>query len=390
MKVGIAVLLVVALALAGCGIANSPTPLPTIVLAGNPTVTPSVHPAGISVTASGVVVPAQQAQLAFITSGNIKSVNVAAGDQVQAGQVLAQLDDTLQSIQLAADQQALLELTSPSALASAQKAVAQDEQDLYNAQVALDNLLAEHSNQGLILSALADLVLAQSNLNQTQKAYDQVSGDPTTDASKAYAYEQLYTAQQNFDHAKYMYNLYAGKSNQMTVDADTATIALEKAKLAEDQTLVAALSGEDVPSTATGSGYAALQQAKQAVQTAQYNLDATRLIAPFSGTVVFVNAVAGEYAAPGAILFEIADVNHLHIETTDLSERDVPQVQVGLPATILVNALGQQVTGRVSLISPLSETLGGDVVYKVTVELDSLPPGLRAGMSVEVEFHTKS
>jgi hypothetical protein len=40
----------------------------------------------------------------------------------------------------------------------------------------------------------------------------------------------------------------------------------------------------------------------------------------------------------------------------------------------------------VSAISPLADTLGGDVVYKVTIELDSLPEGLRAGMSAEVQF----
>ncbi|MGD0613305.1 MAG: HlyD family efflux transporter periplasmic adaptor subunit [Anaerolineales bacterium] len=390
MKHGISMLLLTALALTACGAgANSPTPLPTIVLVGNPTPTPSVQSLGISVTASGIVVPAQETQLAFVTGGNIKTVNVAAGDQVQAGQVLAQLDDTLQSIQLAQDNQTLLELSSPTALATAQKAVAQDQQDLYNAQVALNNLTAQHSNQGLILSAQADLVLAQNNLNQAQKAYNQVPGDPTANANKAYAYEQLYTAQQNYNHAEYMYNLYTGKANQMTIDADTAQVALERAKLAEDQTLVAALSGTQVPENATGPGYAALLQAKLNVQTAQYDLDATRLVAPFSGTVVSVNAVAGEYVAPETIMFVIADVGQLHVETTDLSERDIPRVEVGLQTTVLVNALGQEVPGRVSLISPLADTLGGDVVYKVTVELDKLPPGLRAGMSVEVQFHSK-
>lgn len=390
MKFGFSMLLMTTLALAACGAGGgSGTPLPTVVLLGNPTATPSILTTGISVTASGVVVPAQQAQLAFVTGGNIKSVSVAVGDQVQAGQVLAQLDDTLENILLAQDNQTLLELTSPSALATAQKAVAQDQQDLYNAQVALDNLTAQHNNQGLILSAQADLVLAQNNLDQAQKAYNQVSGNPGTDANKAYAYEQFYTAQQNFNHAEYMYNLYTGKSNQMTVDADTAEVALSKAKLAEDQTLVAALTGTQVPDNATGPGYAAILQARRNVQTDQHNLDATRLTAPFSGTIVSVNAVAGEYVAPGAILFVVADVGQLHIETTDLSERDVPQIEVGLPTTVLVNALGKEITGRVSIISPLADTLGGDVVYKVTVQLDQLPPGLRAGMTVEVQFHSK-
>jgi len=40
----------------------------------------------------------------------------------------------------------------------------------------------------------------------------------------------------------------------------------------------------------------------------------------------------------------------------------------------------------VSEISPLADTLGGDVVYQATIDLDSIPEGLRSGMSVEVRF----
>jgi hypothetical protein len=55
----------------------------------------------------------------------------------------------------------------------------------------------------------------------------------------------------------------------------------------------------------------------------------------------------------------------------------------------VVKALNQDVTGHVSEISPLAETLGGDVVYKTTIKLDSQPAGLRAGMSVDVQFNNK-
>jgi multidrug efflux pump subunit AcrA (membrane-fusion protein) len=61
-------------------------------------------------------------------------------------------------------------------------------------------------------------------------------------------------------------------------------------------------------------------------------------------------------------------------------------VEPGQPVRVFVEALGEEVTGRVSLISPLADTLGGDVVYKTTIDLDSRPEGLRAGMSVEVLF----
>jgi hypothetical protein len=37
-------------------------------------------------------------------------------------------------------------------------------------------------------------------------------------------------------------------------------------------------------------------------------------------------------------------------------------------------------------IAPRADILGGDVVYGVTIALDEQPPGLRWGMSVEVEI----
>jgi len=40
----------------------------------------------------------------------------------------------------------------------------------------------------------------------------------------------------------------------------------------------------------------------------------------------------------------------------------------------------------VSAIAPEATTVGGDVVYKVTIELAEHPPDLRWGMSVEVEI----
>jgi hypothetical protein len=40
----------------------------------------------------------------------------------------------------------------------------------------------------------------------------------------------------------------------------------------------------------------------------------------------------------------------------------------------------------VQSVSQVAEVLGGDVIYRVTVELGELPAGLRPGMSVEVQF----
>jgi HlyD family secretion protein len=79
----------------------------------------------------------------------------------------------------------------------------------------------------------------------------------------------------------------------------------------------------------------------------------------------------------------------MQIKTTDLSERDVPAVQIGQTAKVYIEALDITVTGTVTKISPVSETVGGDVVYPVTIELDEQPAGLLWGMSAEVEIQTK-
>jgi multidrug efflux pump subunit AcrA (membrane-fusion protein) len=394
MKTKIASLLLCVLLLSACGANKSNAPIPTIVLDPGQATPQATSPAGIgslngSVAASGVVVADQEAQLAFKVGGNVQAVKAAPGDQVKAGQLLVQLDDTAQQIAVDQANQALLELTSPAAIAAAQMAVAQDQQNLSDDQVAYNNLYAQHSNQALIDNAKAGLVLAQNALNDAQSRYDSVPGDPNRDAGKAQAYQMLYAAQQSYNHALYIYNLYTGKFNQTEIDRALAQVALDKARLAEDQILLTALTGGDVPAQATGIGYSKLVQARLNLEAAQASLDAARLTAPFDGTIVSVSAAIGEFASPGETIVVISDVNHLHVETTDLSERDVPSVHAGQSVTVSVKALNRTISGKVAFVSPLATSLGGDVVYKVRIELDEIPPDLLSGMSVDVQFLEK-
>ena len=59
-----------------------------------------------------------------------------------------------------------------------------------------------------------------------------------------------------------------------------------------------------------------------------------------------VEVVAGEYASAGEVLVVVNDLSRLLVETTDLSERDVPGVSLGQEAAVRVEALDQDVSGR--------------------------------------------
>ncbi len=125
------------------------------------------------------------------------------------------------------------------------------------------------------------------------------------------------------------------------------------------------------------------------LDAAQETLKQATLVAPIGGTVASVKISTGETVTPGLIVIVIGDLSKMKLETTDLSERDVPDVKVGQSVSVYIDALGQEVRGTVSYIAPQASNLGGDVVYPVTITLDEEVPGLRWGMSAELNIHVE-
>ena len=377
----------VILALAACtGAAKTPAALPTVML-GNTASTPVQDTSSASgVTASGVIVTDQVASMAFKLAGNVKLIQIKTGDQVQAGQLLIQLDDSIQQIQLEQANLAMHELTSPEAIANAKLAITTAQADVINAQTVLNNQ-QYWKNNALVQDQYANFVIAKDNLDKAQTAYDKANvGEYINNADEAALYQALYNAKQAYDNAHYYYSLYSQAPTQRQMDEVQAKLDLAKAQLINAQNYLTVLTGGNIPDDASGSALESFRQAKLAVQTAQNNLDATRLVAPFAGEVASITVSTGDYISPGQVILVISDVNQLHVETTDLSERDVPAVKLGQSVTVSVKALNLDLTGKVTAISPLADSLGGDVVYRVTIVLNDLPANLRAGMSVDVKF----
>lgn len=136
------------------------------------------------------------------------------------------------------------------------------------------------------------------------------------------------------------------------------------------------------------SAQADIDRVQAQLDSAQATLAQATLTAPINGTVASVDISPAETVTPGKIVIVLGDLSHFQIETTDLSERDVPAVRVGQSADVFVQALNKQMTGKVVDVSRISTTLGGDVVYKVTIELTEQPQGLRWGMTADVKIAT--
>ncbi len=131
---------------------------------------------------------------------------------------------------------------------------------------------------------------------------------------------------------------------------------------------------------------AGVQRAQASVEIAQANLAQGTLIAPRDGVVASLQVIPGEFVKSDQAVVTLATLNTLQVETTDLGERDITNVHIGDTANIFVEALNKNISGKVIGISPIADTVGGDVLFKVTIAPDTQLKGLLWGMTAEVEI----
>jgi cobalt-zinc-cadmium efflux system membrane fusion protein len=106
--------------------------------------------------------------------------------------------------------------------------------------------------------------------------------------------------------------------------------------------------------------------------------------APLSGTVVERTAVLGEYAQAYQALFTVADLSTVWVET-NLYDRDLSEVAVGAPATVVVGAnTERRIAGKVTYIGSILDKDTRTAMARVEVVN---PEGyLKPGMFADVEI----
>jgi HlyD family secretion protein len=286
-------------------------------------------------------------------------------------------------------QENLAELTSPEAIANAKLSVTAAQTDVTNAQTAVNNE-QYWQNNALIQNYYAAFVIAKANLDKAQTAYDNAHvGQYINNANEANAYQSLYKAQQAYNTASYYYSLYSQKPTQTQLDKAQANLDLANATLKNAQIYLAALTGRAVPADATGTALLQLEQAKLAVQTAQENLDAAKLTAPFNGTVTEVSGMVGDQVSPGMNAFRIDDLSQMKVDV-QVSEVDINSVQVGQPVTLTFDAIsGKTYNGKVVEVAQAGDSVQGAVDFTVTVVLTDMDKSVKPGMTAAVTITVK-
>ena len=294
-----------------------------------------------SISSSGHLAPEEDVTLSMAASGIAKSVNVKVGDQVKAGDVLVQLDDT--DAQLA--------------LQKAQLAMGQAKNNVASAQYDLNSKTGWTPNSNSVAGAEANLSNAEAAVKAAQSDYDKVAWLPGVSSTQ----QSMNLAQATNNYNKAVSDMNYILTNRP--DITPAQSTLENAKLSQSM-------------------------AEVDLGTAQNALSKLTLKAPFDGTVTAVNVHPGEMVSGPVV--EMVTMNALEV-VLDIDEVDIGAVAVSQPATITFDAYpGVQVQGHVKSIYPKSEaTTSNDIVqYEVHVSVDKAEIKLLVGMSASATVQT--
>jgi HlyD family secretion protein len=380
----------------------------------------------VTVSASGRVAAEERIDLYPPTAGVLATIEVADGERVRAGQVIATMETGPIEAQLAqaeaayagarAQRDAAARAVPGAADRRAADAAAEAARSAYDAA----NLRYEAARAGLgapspteIAQAEAAVVLAEAATSAAREAYDTFyetvylpaaePRDPALETALVALALARDQAAANLAGAQ-----QALAALRMASDNTAATVA---AKLARDQAYAAylgAVSQRDALAKASSVGSAleaadaAIAAAATARDLAADTLDSTRIVAPVDGVVIFsavtnplTGAVAGEPAvgspvSPAAAPFAIVDFGELTF-TAQVDEADIARVAAEMKAIVALDGLPEETfettVERVEPQSVLTPTGGTafPVVFRITNRDGAALIGMNGSVEIRVE-----
>lgn len=340
-------------------------------------------------------IEATEVEVSFKIPGRVEARLADEGETVRTGQVIARLDKTDLSQEVAerlagvqAAQAALAELEAGSrreetaqAQAAAEQAKARLE-ELEAGSRAQEVAAAEAAHQSAHADArrLAADFQRYSGLYQKQLVSTQQYEAARTASEMAQAHER--EANERLDLVK------AGPRKEQIEQARAAWRQAE-----EHYALIKQGPRRETISQARARS----EQAKQALALAETRLSYATVISPLSGVVLSKNLEAGEYAAAGTPVVTVGDLTNVWVRAY-INETDLGRVKVGQNVRITTDSYhGKVYEGRVSFIASNAEFTPKNVqttkervklVYRVKVDIQNPNVELKPGMPVDAGIST--
>lgn len=274
--------------------------------------------------------------IASKTTGRILEVRVREGDTVNAGDIIAVLDD---------DQIRSREDAARAALTSAQAkdSAAREQIGVLQQQLLQSRLQVGQSKldtQGRVKQAQADLAAAQADLAQQQAAYDIAAFDKNAYGrlAKAGAVSERQGLQAAATADQQAAALAAAKRRVEAANASltTAQATMSNPDIHESQ--VALVRNQITQQQAEiASAAAQTQQANAQLAEAAANRNDLTIRAPFTGTVVTRAAEPGEVIPAGTAIVTLLDLTKVYLRGF-VPEGEIGKVKVGQPARVYLDS----------------------------------------------------
>jgi len=353
----------------------------------------------ISASGTGSVISEDETQLGFEYSGILAQLNVAVGDEVKKGDVLASSapsddDATLQSKLTSAKlavlqaQQNLDELTSTTAnevsLAQLQSDLTAKQVSVYTSQTNLTDLVNERASMS---GKRCDSDTIESKLEAYETALER--WNKSAHLTNSSEYQQMIAALYNYNWCNSKYSQEELDAADAEIASTKATIDLLQSQIAEDQAQITNLqSSTGSDSLDVQIAQAKLDSAKADLQLIEQESVSSTITAPFDGTILSISAAVGDNVGTTKFI-NMADLSQPYLEVL-LDETDLNNVGIGYKVSVTFDALPNQTfTGEVVAINPSLSNAFSVTAIQTTVKLDtssfSKPQNLPIGLSASVE-----
>lgn len=275
------------------------------------------------IAADGRVISANSPTLYAIAGGTV-TLHVVAGDRVEAGQPLAEIDSPELRSRLAQEESTLASLEAEADRAG------------------LDARIVRANARKLVEQAEVERVAAQRDVERYQRAYE---GGAVAEVDLARAQDRL----------------------------KSARIALESAH--EDFGLQGQGAGLD-----TRNRQLLAERQRAVVTELQRQVEALTLRSPFDGQVGQVQVAQRSNVADNAPVLTVVDLSEFEVEIR-VPESFARDLGIGMPAQ--VRSANETYAAEVSAVSP--EVVNGEVAARVRFS-EEQPPGLRQNQRLSVRI----